>query len=101
MYTAAPSGPGSGQESGLAQEATVASTPSTLPTSSAMLPATEMPHKQKVASSTLPAVEAFTPEETASNSAEGTGDLGTQLFLQRNVATALMVEMQAEIYCLE
>jgi hypothetical protein len=81
MRTVAPSGPGSGQEGGLAQEATAASTPSTLPTSFATLPATEMSYQQEVASPALLAVEAFTPEETALNSAEGTGDMGTQPLL--------------------
>ncbi len=48
-----------------------------------------------------PAVEAFTPEETALNSAEGTGDMGTKLLLPCDVATASMEEMQAEIHHLE
>ncbi len=78
MRTAAPSGRGSGQEGGLAQEATAAFTLSSLPTSSAKLPAAEMPYQQEVASPTPSAVEAFTPDETAPNSAEDTGDMGTQ-----------------------
>jgi hypothetical protein len=77
--TAAPSRPGSGQEGGLAQEATATSTPSPTP----------------------PAVEAFTPEETALNSTESTDNMGTQPLLQCDVATASMEEMQAEIHCLE
>jgi hypothetical protein len=48
-----------------------------------------------------PAVEAFTPEETALNSAEGTGDMGTQPLLQCDVATVSMEEMQVEIHRLE
>jgi hypothetical protein len=48
-----------------------------------------------------PAVEAFTPKEIALNSAEGTGDMGTQPLLQCEVATASMEEMQAEIHRLE
>jgi hypothetical protein len=77
MRTAAPSGPGSAQEGGLVPEATAPSIPFTLPISSATLPAAEMPHQQEVASPTPPAVEAFTLEETALNSAKGTSDMGT------------------------
>ncbi len=75
--TTVPSRPRLGQEGGLAQEATAASTPSTLPSSSATLPAMETPHQQEIASLTPPAVEAFTLEETALNSAKGTSDMGT------------------------
>jgi hypothetical protein len=60
--TAVPSGPGSGHKGGIAQEATAASTPFTLPTSLAMLLAMETPHQQEVAYPMPPAVEAFTPE---------------------------------------
>jgi hypothetical protein len=48
-----------------------------------------------------PAVEAFTPKVTAPNSNKSTGDTGTQLFLQCDIATASMEEMQAKIRCLE
>jgi hypothetical protein len=48
-----------------------------------------------------PAVEAFIPEETAPNSTKGTDDMGTQPFLQCDVATATIEEMQAEIHRLE
>jgi hypothetical protein len=99
--TVAPSGPGSGQEGSLAQEATATSTASTLHTTLATLPAMATPHQQEVASQTPPAVEAFTLEEIVPNSIEGTGNTGTQLFLQCNVATASMEEMQAEIHRLE
>jgi hypothetical protein len=66
-----------------------------------MLPATETPHQQEVASPTPLAVEAFTPEETMQNSAKSTSDMGTQPLPQYNVAMASMEEMQAEIHCLE
>jgi hypothetical protein len=75
--TVVPSGPGLGKEGSLAPEATATSTPSTLPTSSATLLATETAHQQEVSSLTLPAVKAFTPEETTPNSVEGTGNTGT------------------------
>ncbi len=72
-----PSGPGSGPEGGLAQKATATSTPSTLSTSAAMLPATETLYPQEGPSSMPPAVEAFTPNETAPNSVKVTGNTGT------------------------
>ncbi len=98
IRTAAPSRPGPGQEGNLTQEAIAASTPSTLPTSLATLSATETPHQQEVASRTPPAVEAFTSEETAPNSAQSTANMGTQPLLQCDVATASMEEIQAEIH---
>jgi hypothetical protein len=62
------------------------------------LPVTETPHQQEVASPTPPAVKAFTPEEIALNSAEGTSNMGSQPLLQCDVATASMEEIQAEIH---
>ncbi len=99
--TVAPSGQGLGQEGGPSQEATAASTPSTLLASSVTLPAMEAPHQQEATSPTSPAVEAFTPDETAPNSAEGAGDTGTQQPQQCDLATASMGKMEAELHHLE
>jgi hypothetical protein len=77
VLSTAPSGTGSGQEGSFTQEATSISTPSTLPTSLAILPATEVSHQQEVASPMLPAVEAFTPKNTALNSAEIPDNMST------------------------
>ncbi len=47
------------------------------------------------------AIEAFTSKDTAPSSTESVGDTSTQLFPLRDIATASMEEMQAEIQCLE
>jgi hypothetical protein len=56
------------------QEATSASTPFTQAASTVTLSAMEALQQQEVASPISPAVEAFTPEETAPNSAEAASD---------------------------
>jgi hypothetical protein len=57
-----------------------------------MLLAMEIPYQQVVASLTPVAVEIFTLKDIALNSIKGTGNMGTQSFLQYNVATASMVK---------
>ncbi len=69
-------GPAEGSEAN--QEATAASTPSSQATSTATLLATEALQQQEVASPTSPAVETFTPKETAPHSAGAASDAAPQ-----------------------
>ncbi len=75
-HVAGPAGPVSGPEAG--QEATAASTPPTQAASTATLLATEALQQQEVTSLKSPAVEAFTPEETALHSNEAASDAAPQ-----------------------
>ncbi len=75
-HAAGPVGLASGPEAG--QEATAASTPSIQAASTATLSVTEALQQQEVASPMLPAVEAFTSEETALHSAEAPSDAALQ-----------------------
>ncbi len=78
----------------------MASTPSIQATFTATLPATEALQQQDVASLTLPAVEAYTLEETAPHSTEAASDEApqpTQPLLPYDVATASLEELQAEL----
>jgi hypothetical protein len=67
-----------GQDAGLAIEVTAAPTHSTQATSTATLPVTEALQQQEVTFMTLPAIVAFTPEETMLNSVEVASDATTQ-----------------------
>ncbi len=91
-----------GLESGpeAVEEGTTASKLSTQAASTATLPARKALQQQDVASTTLPAAEAFTPEETVLHSTGAISDAAlqsTQPPQQCNIATVLLEELQAEL----